>query len=292
MHRITTLDAAQPLRGLGFASRAVSRANVRRRGFVLACTLIVAVACGGCSLFEGRSQRQEPMRIHSQKMVVGHSVEGNPIELEVLGTGGDVVLLMASIHGNEPAGTPLLGRLRQYIDQHPDLLEGRKVLLMPVANPDGLARNIRHNVRGVDINRNFPAGNFQETRRHGPAALSEPESQAIHDVLTRFTLNRIVSIHQPLECVDWDGPGESLARAMGAWTDLPVKKLGGRPGSLGSYAGDTLGIPIITLELPKHATGMDEDALWQAYGPMMLAAIRFPDELSPAEVRLARGRAD
>ena len=34
------------------------------------------------------------------------------------------------------------------------------VVITPVANPDGFAENVRHNANGVDLNRNFPASNF------------------------------------------------------------------------------------------------------------------------------------
>ena len=98
-------------------------------------------------------------------------------------------------------------------------------------------------------------------------------------MLDEYVPDRIVTIHQPVACVDYDGPAEELARAMGAWTDLPVNRIGSQPGSLGSYAGLTLGIPIITLELPASASGLDEDALWHTYGRTLLAALRYPELL-------------
>ena len=86
--------------------------------------------------------------------------------------------------------------------------------------------------------------------------------------------DRVVSIHQPLACVDYDGPAQGLAEAMAAACPLPVKKLGSRPGSLGSFVGVTLRRPIITLELPKDA-GMNGEKLWKTYGPALLAALRY-----------------
>lgn len=210
------------------------------------------------------------------RRVAGFSVEGRPIEYETLGRGRERVLIMASIHGNEPAGTPLVHRLREYLQRHPQFLEGRRVILIPVANPDGYAYGTRYNVRRVDINRNFPAENFEPSRRFGPHPLSEPESQVLQEIIHRYKPDRIVSIHQPLQCVDYDGPATQLAQMMGKWSDLPIRRLGGRPGSLGSYAGDIHGIPIITLELPRAATEWSEDELWERYGMMLLASIRFP----------------
>lgn len=215
-----------------------------------------------------------------QTRIAGLSVEGRPIEVHSYGHGRDVVLIMATIHGNEAAGTPLVHRLAVELESNPSHLEGRRVVLMPMANPDGFAADTRENANGIDLNRNFPADNFTVTDAHGREPLSEPESRTIKQVLDRERPNRVVSIHQPLACVDWDGPGEGLARAMGEWTDLPVKRLGSRPGSLGSYTGLSHNTPIITLELPREASELDPEALWRQYGNTLLAAIHYPQRLT------------
>lgn len=190
---------------------------------------------------------------------------------------------MATIHGDEDAGTPLVRRLAAHLADHPELTEGRRILLVPVVNPDGRVSRTRTNARGVDLNRNYPASNYRGTALHGAAALSEPESVAISGLLDEHRPQRIVSIHQPLRrghaCIDYDGPADALAAAMAAHCRLPIEKLGSRPGSLGSYAGLTLGIPIITLELPKDAGTMSADEIWDRWGQMLLAAIAFPEAL-------------
>jgi len=215
----------------------------------------------------------------SEAIVIGRSVEGRPIEYQVYGEGEDVLLVIATIHGNEAAGTPLVAAFGEWLTENPDELKGRQVVIMPLANPDGFAADERFNSRGVDLNRNFPAGNWQEgqVKVHGDTPLSEPESRALMQILSRYNPSRIVSIHQPLECVDYDGPAEELAKAMAEVCPLPVKKLGGRPGSLGSFVGDTLQKPIITLELPKDA-GMNARQLWKTYGQSLIVALRFEVE--------------
>ena len=60
--------------------------------------------------------------------------------------------------------------------------------------------------------------------------------------------------------------------AMAAAGRLKLKRLGAKPGSLGSYAGNTLGIPTITLELPRKASRLSKDELWNRYGSMLLVA--------------------
>jgi hypothetical protein len=66
---------------------------------------------------------------------------------------------------------------------------------------------------------------------------------------------------------------------MAEYSDLPVEKLGAEPGSLGSYAGLTLAIPVITFELPLDAHVLDPEELWERYGWAMLAAVAYPDAI-------------
>ncbi len=239
--------------------------SIQGRTLILAAVTMTLLA--GC-------RREVPLVERST--VIGHSVEGRPIEAVVHGTGPDTILIMATIHGNENAGTPLVHKLDSVLHRRPDLLTGRKVVIVPVVNPDGFARNIRTNARGIDLNRNFAASNREINKRYGVTELSEPESRIIVALLQEYKPDRIVSIHQPLQVIDHDGPGLDLARHMGRYSDLPVKRLGSRPGSLGSYAGEDLRIPIITYELPKEATGRPTEELWQQYGRALLAAVVFP----------------
>ena len=213
--------------------------------------------------------------------ISGWSVQNRPLMVRVYGHGDDVVLLMAGIHGNEAAGVPILERLGRELTARPELLIGRTVVLFPQVNPDGVKANKRRNANGVDLNRNFPANNFDANNKgHGEKPLSQPESRAVLKQIERFKPSRIVTFHQPLSCLDYDGQGaQAIAEAMGQHTDLPVKRLGGRPGSLGSYFGIDRGIPCITFELPKNASKMDTEELWDRYGQATLAAVVYPEIL-------------
>ena len=211
--------------------------------------------------------------------LAGVSIENRAIECQVFGEGRDVIFILAAIHGNEQAGISLCRRMVDYLQQNPNILKGRKIVLMPIANPDGVAHNQRHNVRGIDLNRNFEAANRQNNAQFGFTAFSEPESRVIKNVIQEHAPDRIVTLHEPLNCIDWDGPGRQLAERMGEYCDLPVRKLGANPGSLGAYAGETLGIPIITVEFPRDSGKLDSEFLWVQYGKMLLAAVVYPDHL-------------
>ena len=224
---------------------------------------------------EQRERSAEELLPISKYHIGGKSVLKRPIVYQTLGSGPDVVLIMASIHGNEPAGTPLVHTLAQYLKQNTHLLKGRTVVLVPVVNPDGLASHTRHNARNIDLNRNFAAINRVNTATYGSSGHSEPESIFVDSLIKKYRPHRIVSIHQPLDCVDYDGPARELAEMMARQCRLPLKKLGSRPGSLGAYAGETLGIPIVTFEMRRGDTGLSETQLWKLYGNAMLSAVTY-----------------
>jgi len=185
----------------------------------------------------------------------GTSREGRPIRGVVMGSGPETSLLLGVIHGDEPLGGPLLERFAEHLGSHPELVRGKRVVIVPVLNPDGLARRTRTNARGVDLNRNLPAENWRPHPRHGIAPGSEPETRALLKILRQFRPARILAIHSPLYCVNFDGPAQDLAEAMAGACGYPVQPSIGyeTPGSLGSYAGKDQGIPTITLELARDS---------------------------------------
>ncbi len=256
----------------------------RRWPTALICTMILALlALSGCyepeptPLVVGVDHpvvMPEPTPVPKHRLV-GRSVRGVPIRVQVLGEGMDTTLIIATIHGNEPAGTPLVHKLTDHLTANPELLSGRQVVIMDVANPDGMAADTRENSRGIDLNRNFETANRVNNSGHGLQPLSEPESRAIQTTILQYSPDRIITLHQPLNCIDYDGPGKALAMYMARHCPLPVKKLGARPGSLGSYTGEDLKIPTITVELPRSASELSDDLLWKQYGPMMVAGITY-----------------
>ena len=183
-----------------------------------------------------------------------------------------MVLVLASIHGDETAGTWIVRTLVDQLEDDPRALEGRLLIAVPVVNPDGVAAGTRSNARGVDLNRDFPATN---QRRPGDPP-TEPESRFVRELVERYRPARIVTFHQAANRLDHDGPARGLAEAMAAVCPLEVARMGARPGSLGSWAGVDLGIPVITVELPREADQQAPSRRWQLYGEMLLVALRYP----------------
>lgn len=122
--------------------------------------------------------------------VIGYSVEGRPILAYIFGNGGTSILYTGSIHGNELSAKYLMDAWVNELELNiQNIPSGRKIIVIPTLNPDGVAANRRNNSNNVDLNRNFPVSDWQ-TDIYSPAnqlipggggvtPLSEPESQAI-----------------------------------------------------------------------------------------------------------------
>ena len=211
--------------------------------------------------------------IHRPLVPPTTSIEGRPLEYEVIGEGDETMLVIAGIHGDERAGVPLAKRFVDELGLTPELVEGKRVVVVPIANPDGFSRNSRRNARGIDLNRNFPASNYVQTTGHGEYTLSEPEAMFLYRLVQHFEPELIISFHQPADRIDYDGPGAAFAFGLAGVSDLEVKRMGGRHGSLGSWAGEDNEIAVVTIELPREADELTDEEAWESYGQLLLHAL-------------------
>jgi protein MpaA len=181
------------------------------------------------------------------------------------------VLVIGSIHGNEPEGLPavqpLIAALRAARS------EGSlpaSVRVIRDLNPDGTAAASRTNARGIDLNRNFAASNFAPSTDRGAAPLSEPESRALAGELEGFRPDLVIVFHSIRSgpFVNFDGPASHLAEAFVAaaqrsdprWRVEPSMGYP-TPGSLGTFVGIDRGVPILTVEFRR---GHDAEAARRA----------------------------
>lgn len=201
------------------------------------------------------------------------SVDGRPINIYVFGHGPHTVLVLAGMHGDEPASVELARALIRQLQALPDTAFSQRIAVMPVVNPDGLAAHTRRNAH-LDLNRNFPTQHFgtgTHTGRYngGRMAGSEPETQAVMHVTESYQPTLIISLHAPLGCINYDGPAGNIARRMARLDHFPVVEQlpNPSPGSLGTYYGKEHGLPVITLELTP---GQQQ---WARHGSAILDAI-------------------
>lgn len=212
--------------------------------------------------------------------VIGLSVEGREIVMERFGHGPRGVLILGGIHGDEVTSVDVARGLIELLRSQPSLVPpDRTVAIIDVVNPDGYLKKTRTNARGIDLNRNFPARNFVpgggKGFRSGVQPASEPETRAVLQAMAAVRPRAIVSIHSirsGRQQNNFDGPAEPLARLMSEHNGYPVTVTIGypTPGSLGSYAGGDLKIPIVTLELPRDQPGAEA---WTTNRGALLAAL-------------------
>jgi murein peptide amidase A len=159
-------------------------------------------------------------------LALGQSVEGREMRATRVGPENARVnvLVVGDVHGNEPAGEAIVARLRRATP--PD---GVALWLVRTGNPDGRARHIRHNARGVDLNRNFP-WRWRTAPRGvyypGPRAGSEPETRALMRLVRRVRPQLGIYYHQQI--------------------GITVRARGADPAVMGDYARRT-GLPLRSL---------------------------------------------
>ena len=182
--------------------------------------------------------------------LVGHSVQGRPIEAQRIGPGDAPVklLVVGDIHGNERAGEAVIARLRRVRPPR-----GTAIWLITQANPDGAAANRRWNARNVDLNRNFPYrwrpqdGVYES----GSGPGSEPETQALERFIRRVKPRVTIWYHQALTIVVKSKGDPKLQRLYSRLSGLPWRKLPAYHGTAVSWQNKTFpGDTAFVVELP------------------------------------------
>jgi protein MpaA len=195
----------------------------------------------------------------------GRSVLGTALEYWPQSADRCDLLLLAGQHGEEPDCTVILSRALRALPQ-----AAENVATVLALNPDGLSRGTRGNANGVDLNRNFPTANWSTEPTSyrwnhdaeppddriflstGSAPSSEPETQALIDLVEKLQPTQIVALHGPLACID-DPDQSPLGKWLAEQTGMPlVTDIGyPTPGSFGTWCAEQY-IPIITWEFPHQ----------------------------------------
>jgi len=190
-------------------------------------------------------------------------------------TSGCKVLIHAGIHGEEGGTTVALSRALRLISE-----PSPHCAVVLAVNPDGLIRGTRGNARGVDLNRNFPTGDWSpnpvlhRSTMDAPRGValspgsrpgSEPETRALISLVEELEPEAVVALHAPLACIDDDKLGP-LAHWLSRETGLPLVSGVGysTPGSFGTWGGER-GLGVVTYEFPLT----DNDALVRDHVPVL-----------------------
>lgn len=205
------------------------------------------------------------------------------------------ILVFSLIHGDE---TPSGSVARSWMERLTKIEPRNYWRVVPILNPDGVAKKTRMNGRGVDINRNFPTSDWdndalkywsektrKDPRRYpGSKGGSEKETKCAIAHIDDFKPDLILAIHTPYGVLDFDGPKIAPPKFQA----LPWKNLGNFPGSLGRYMWVDRSKPTLTIEL--HGTGVAErlerfDRLQDITGDIAISAEKHlkKDSSAPKE---------
>ncbi|MBM7563831.1 M14 family metallopeptidase [Paenibacillus sacheonensis] len=217
-----------------------------------------------------------------QAETIGASVMGKPLIAIRLGEGPVKVHMNAGMHANEWITTPLLmafledaakaatfGESLCGMDM-PALLQRVTLWVVPLVNPDGAElaqeglradhphaaellkwnrgsrrfQKWKANIRGVDLNDQFPAFWEEESARRdtegpgprdypGPSPLSEPEAKALAEFTEAQQFDLVVALHSQGQEIYWNYRGyeppeaERIARRLGKASGYKPVKLSG-----------------------------------------------------------------
>lgn len=265
--------------------------------------------------------------------VIGESVEGRRLYAARLGRGETEIFLDAAIHASEWLTTPLLMKMLEEYAHHaaygitfggyrPDeVLADVTLWFMPMLNPDGVTlvlegpeavengpavRKIQQssrsaadfsdwkaNIRGVDLNRQFPVNwhNLVQIKRvpapshhKGSAPLTEPEARALYE----FTLERrpamTLSFHQRGEFLVWyyRQRGEQFerdrrfAREIAKITGYSYDFYLTNGGKYHDWVITELGVPAMVIEVGQQIGDLSEwDRIWRQNRYVGLAAAKL-----------------
>ena len=197
-----------------------ARASARPLAPAVALLLGVGLLAGVPGAAAGPGDRSAVV----EKRRIGTSVKGRPILAYRVGNPGarTTAVAMSTMHGDEAHTRRILTAIRDG-----RRVKGLDLWVIPVMNPDGLARGTRTNARGVDLNRNFPYRWTDLDGRYesGPGPASEPETRAVMRFFSEVRPRFVVSFHQPLYGVDVSTPGmKRFAGRLARGLNLPRKR--------------------------------------------------------------------
>ena len=114
--------------------------------------------------------------------------------------------VFSGVHGNEPASVEAGVRMAEMLGRAPGLYPGLNIVIVPLVNPWGWARNLRHNGVNRDISRSF---------MRTPSA----ESELIKTLLAKEPCDMLVDVHGdrangPFYLITYENANLELARSI------------------------------------------------------------------------------
>ncbi|MCU6707570.1 M14 family metallocarboxypeptidase [Paenibacillus sp. J5C_2022] len=264
---------------------------------------------------------------------IGRSVLGQPLAALRLGYGPRRIHMNASFHANEWITSALLMRFLEELCEayaygeaiggHPAraLLASATLWAVPMVNPDGVElaqgrlnpeyplycrlkewnggsedfSGWKANIRGVDLNDQFPAFWLEECKRRGvqgpassdypgPCPLSEPEAEALAELTERLRFDAVVALHTQGREIYWNyrdmepPHAEGLADRLGAVSGYKPVRLSGSDAGYKDWFIQRFRKPGFTVEAGwgKNPLPMNQfDSIYTELQPLLAEALRL-----------------
>lgn len=216
--------------------------------------------------------------------VIGYSVRGRPIVAYYFGNGSETILFTGGIHGSERSGQQTMQAFVDHLMLNGTAIpDNRRLVVVPNTNPDGIAAGSRNNANNVNVDRNFPASNWQadiETASGylknggGTAPGSEPEASVLITLTRQLRPRLSISYHAQGSLVGANQVGISINAGNIYASTVGYGTMYGNAEEVMGYAitgeyedwmGEELGVAAILIELPTPNGN---------YLPSQLTAIR------------------
>jgi len=157
--------------------------------------------------------------------VIGYSVGGRAILAHSFGSGSKVILYTGAIHGSEISSKYLMDEWINELERNfASIPKDRKIVVVPVINPDGLANGTRNNLHNIDLNRNFDTFDWETNTYSGSGQLviggggsspmSEPEAKAIANFTVKLMPRLTMSFHSAAGYAIGNQAGDSTSLAQ------------------------------------------------------------------------------
>lgn len=212
----------------------------------------------------------------------GTSLQGRPLIAYIFGASGPTTMYTGAIHGNESSSSGLMQAWVDELEANPSRIQGKRIVVIPTINPDGVAAGTRTNSRGVNLSRNFPTDNWisdinDTDGKHkgggGKQPLSEPETAGLARITQQYRPKLLLSYHAIGSLVVGDAGGYSASYAARYASMVGYRNATGSGGTFdyditGSYEDWTFrnqGIPSMIIELGSYTDyyiAHHRNALW------------------------------
>ncbi|HIA92063.1 TPA: DUF2817 domain-containing protein [Candidatus Saccharibacteria bacterium] len=215
---------------------------------------------------------------------IGSTRQGRSILSYSFGNSGPVTMFVGGLHGNESSSRKILDLWVNELEANPSRYSGKRVVIVPNVNADGLAAGTRNNSANVDLNRNFPTADWQADTESkngilkgagGTEPLSEPAAQALASYVEKMNPRLLLSFHAVGGVVIGDVGNISETYAATYAKLAGYRNTTGQSsqstfnynvtGSFEEWTVDNKGIPSMIVELTSYSSANfagHKSALW------------------------------